>query len=80
MGLTQAFFVAGAQRVLGSLWPADDEATSILMEHFYRALRASHSPSSALRVAQTEMAKDPRWSSPYYWAGFSLAGDWRRMQ
>jgi CHAT domain-containing protein len=80
VGLTQAFFVAGAQRVLGSLWPADDEATSILMKHFYTALRASHSPSSALRVAQAQMAEDARWSSPYYWAGFSLAGDWRSMQ
>ena len=79
VGLTQAFFVAGAQRVLGSLWPADDEATSILMKHFYTALRTSHSPSFALRAAQARMAEDARWSSPYYWAGFSLSGDWRTM-
>ena len=27
--------------------------------------------------AQLEMSRDPRWRSPYYWAGFTLQGDWR---
>jgi CHAT domain-containing protein len=34
-------------------------------------------PSAALRAAQLELMRDPRWSSPYYWAGFVLQGDWR---
>ena len=80
VGLTQAFFVAGARCVLGSLWAVDDEATSILMKEFYTTLETDHSPAAALRVAQVKMARDPHWSSPYFWAGFSLAGDWRRMQ
>jgi CHAT domain-containing protein len=34
-------------------------------------------PAAALRAAQVEMSKDPRWKSPYYWAGFVLQGEWR---
>jgi tetratricopeptide (TPR) repeat protein len=75
--LSRAFFYAGAPRVLASLWPVEDRATSILMPEFYRALLVEHmSPASALRVAQERLAQDARWQSPYYWAGFVLQGDW----
>jgi CHAT domain-containing protein/tetratricopeptide (TPR) repeat protein len=79
MGLTQAFFAAGAQRVLGTLWEVDDQATSKWMRHYYLALRETHSPTWALRKAQQAMAADAQWSAPYYWAGFVLAGDWRPL-
>lgn len=79
MGLTQAFFAAGAQRVLGTLWEVDDQATSEWMRHYYLALRETHSPAGALQKAQQAMASDAQWSSPYYWAGFVLAGDWRPL-
>ena len=35
IGLTRAFMVAGAPRVLCSLWKVDDEATRALMTEFY---------------------------------------------
>jgi CHAT domain-containing protein/tetratricopeptide (TPR) repeat protein len=79
VGLTQAFFTAGAQRVLGSLWAVDDQATALLMKYFYASLRSTRSPTLALRQAQTQMAATQQWHLPYYWAGFSLAGDWRRL-
>lgn len=79
VGLTQAFFAAGAQRVLGTLWPVDDQATSEWMRHFYLALKSTHSPAKALQRAQSEMAADPEWKAPYFWAGFVLAGDWRPL-
>jgi CHAT domain-containing protein/tetratricopeptide (TPR) repeat protein len=79
VGLTQAFFSAGSQRVLGTLWPVDDQATSEWMRRFYLALRSTRSPATALGMAQREMAADPRWKAPYYWAGFVLAGDWRPL-
>ena len=78
-GLTHAFFAAGSQRVLGTLWEVDDQATSEWMRHFYRALKETHSPVKALHNAQAKMAADSQWSSPYYWAGFVLAGDWRPL-
>lgn len=79
VGLTQAFFSAGSQRVLGTLWPVDDQATSEWMRRFYLALRSTRSPARAMAMAQREMAADPQWKAPYYWAGFVLAGDWRPL-
>lgn len=79
MGISQAFFAAGSQRVLGTLWQVDDQATSEWMRHFYVALKTTRSPAKALRRAQREMAATPQWNSPYYWAGFTLAGDWRPL-
>jgi CHAT domain-containing protein/tetratricopeptide (TPR) repeat protein len=80
VGLSYAFFLAGARRVVGTLWDTDDEATEALMRRFYAALiSGSASPADALRAAQREMAATPRWSDPYYWAGFSIGGDLRAL-
>lgn len=78
IGLTRGFMYAGAARVLASLWTVDDRATSVLMKRFYEhKILDGMNPAAALRQAQAEMSRDPRWSSPYYWAGFSLQGEWR---
>jgi CHAT domain-containing protein len=34
-------------------------------------------PVAALRAAQLEMMQEPQWSSPYYWAAFTLQGEWK---
>ena len=76
VGLTHAFLQAGASRVLVSLWNVDDEATAELNERFYRALfDRGLSPAAALREAQLSMRRNPRWSAPYFWAGFVLQGN-----
>ncbi|HEX6864154.1 MAG TPA: CHAT domain-containing protein, partial [Thermoanaerobaculia bacterium] len=78
IGLTQAFFHAGARRVLVSLWPVDDQATAALMHRFYSGLFTDGlSPAAALRQAQDSLRREPRWSSPSYWAGFMLQGEGR---
>jgi hypothetical protein len=78
VGLTRAFIYAGAPRVVASLWQVSDLATAELMKKFYRGMLRQHlRPAAALRAAQVEMAQDPRWASPYYWAGFVLQGEWR---
>jgi len=78
IGLTRGFMYAGAARVLASLWSVEDRATAELMESFYRGmLRQGLSPAAALRRAQLEIARQPGRKSPYYWAGFSLQGEWR---
>jgi CHAT domain-containing protein len=78
VGLTRGFFYAGAPRVIASLWSVRDEATAALMTRFYSTLlRSGKSPSAALRVAQVSLWRDPRWKSPYYWAGFILQGEWK---
>jgi CHAT domain-containing protein/Flp pilus assembly protein TadD len=78
VGLTRGFMYAGAQRVVVSLWTVDDEGTATLMETFYKAmLQKGLTPAAALRAAQLEMWKQEKWNSPYYWAAFTLQGEWR---
>lgn len=78
VGLTHAFFYAGAAQVLVSLWQVDDEATAELMARFYRALLVERlRPAAALRAAQRSIREEPGWEAPYYWAGFVLQGEWR---
>jgi CHAT domain-containing protein/Tfp pilus assembly protein PilF len=78
MGLTRGFMYAGAARVLASLSKVHDEATAELMALFYRnMLRLNLTPAAALRDAQRELARRRRWAHPFYWAGFTLHGDWR---
>ena len=78
VGLTRGFLYAGAPRVVASLWKVDDRATAELMKLFYqRMLRDGMRPAAALRMAQMDMSKQPRWAAPYYWAGFTLQGEWK---
>jgi CHAT domain-containing protein/tetratricopeptide (TPR) repeat protein len=78
VGLTRGFFYAGAPRVVASLWKVDDRATAELMKLFYRRMLGDGlSPAAALRSAQIDMWKQPRWAAPYYWAGFTLQGEWK---
>jgi CHAT domain-containing protein/tetratricopeptide (TPR) repeat protein len=76
-GLTRAFIYAGTPRVIASLWNIRDEATAELMKRFYQnLLTGKSSPAAALRETQISMSREPRWSAPYYWAGFVLQGEW----
>ena len=69
---------ARAERVVASLWQVDDQATAQLMQYFYRGmLKDGLRPAAALRAAQIAMSRNRRWSSPYYWAGFVLQGEWK---
>ena len=78
VGLTRGFMYAGAPRVLVSLWSVDDAATSELMSRFYKKmLQEGQKPAAALRAAQLEMWQDTRWKEPYYWAAFTLQGEWK---
>ena len=78
VGLTRGFMYAGAKRVVVSLWSVDDEGTSKLMASFYQGmLQKGLTPAAALRAAQLEILKQEKWRSPYYWAAFTLQGEWR---
>ncbi|HEX9731254.1 MAG TPA: CHAT domain-containing tetratricopeptide repeat protein [Thermoanaerobaculia bacterium] len=78
IGLTRAFFYAGAPRVVASLWRVEDRATAALMSRFYRALwHEGLRPAAALRAAQQELRQERRWRDPSFWAGFVLVGEWK---
>src|SRR6185503_12637818 len=71
VGLARGFMYAGAARVVASLWKVDDRATAELMKYFYEGMfgQSQLRPAAALRAAQAQMQKQPRWRSPYFWAG-----------
>jgi CHAT domain-containing protein len=79
MGLTRGFMYAGAARTTVSLWDVDDVATAALMARMYRGIlgKERRRPLAALRAAQIEMWRQGRWRAPYYWAAFTMQGEWR---
>ena len=78
IGLTRGFMHAGASSVVASLWKVDDEATAELMKHFYaNMLQKGMPPAAALRAAQNTLRQNPQWQSPYFWASFTLQGEFK---
>ncbi|MDJ0840675.1 MAG: CHAT domain-containing tetratricopeptide repeat protein [Acidobacteriota bacterium] len=74
-GLAQSFLIAGADGVIVSLWRVDDAATAALTASFYEGLwQFGLSPPAALSYAQKQVASQPAWQAPYYWAGFLYMG------
>jgi hypothetical protein len=58
----------------------DDEATAELMRQFYtNMLQMGMTPAAALRQAQNSIRQRPEWQAPYYWAGFTLQGEYRQI-
>jgi CHAT domain-containing protein/tetratricopeptide (TPR) repeat protein len=88
IGVARGFMYAGAPRVVSTLWEIDDESPAWFMRQFYDGLLNKHLPAAAaLRRAQLRMLiQDPQtpgpkpkreWKNPYYWAGYTLTGEWR---
>ena len=78
VSLTRGFMHAGAPRVVVSLWDVSDWGTTELMVRFYHGmLKEDMRPAAALRAAQISLMNDKRWAPPYYWASFTLQGEWR---
>ncbi len=76
IGLSRGFMYAGAERVAVSLWNVNDEATAALMSGLYSyLLKDGLTPAAALRAAQIDQWQAGQ--SPYYWAAFTLQGEWR---
>jgi CHAT domain-containing protein len=77
MSLRRAFRIAGAQTVLASHWKVSDKATSQLMTEFIRRWRAGEPRAKAWREAQLSLLHSKEFSNPYFWAAFTLTGQWR---
>lgn len=90
LGMTRAFFTAGASSVLASLWEVADRPTEKLMLNFYRNLENGQSKATALRNAQLQILHaleagklqiaSPAGpfvlpADPRLWAGFVLEGN-----
>ena len=78
IGIVRGFMYAGSKRVVASLWQVADAATTELMSRFYHEMYVEgRSPSDALRRAQLHVSALRQWRHPYYWAAFTLQGEWR---
>jgi CHAT domain-containing protein/tetratricopeptide (TPR) repeat protein len=78
MSLRRAFRIAGAESVLASHWPVSDRATSRLMTEFMQRWRSGEPRAQAWRAAQSELLHSKDFSNPYFWAAFTLTGQWRQ--
>jgi len=76
MSLRRAFRIAGAQTVLASHWKVSDKATSRLMTEFIRRWRSGEPRAKAWREAQLSLLHSKEFASPYFWAAFTLTGQW----
>jgi CHAT domain-containing protein len=81
VGLTQAFFVAGARAVSVSLWKVPDDSTAELMLHAYNAMqtkgqRFSVAMAEAKRAFIDGSVGKGRFAAPYHWAPFVHYGAW----
>jgi CHAT domain-containing protein len=78
VGLTRGLMYAGAERVAVSLWNVNDKGTSVLMQEFYKEmLQGNKTPAAAMRAAQIKLSRNSEWQNPYYWAAFTVSGEWR---
>jgi len=77
IGLSRAFFYAGARSLLASLWKVDDQSTVELMVKFYEYLQQGKSKSEALCLAKRALIKGKIAAArhPHYWAPFVLLGE-----
>lgn len=70
---------AGATTVISAQWEANDKLTKIFTQAFYRYYKQGFSSAEALQKASLEMIKNKSndMHEPYYWADFTLNGDFR---
>ncbi len=81
-GLRRAFQIAGAKKLVTSLWTVEDEATRKWMKGFYEALFSKGlGTAESVREASLEVLRERRKKNksthPFFWAGFVASGDWK---
>lgn len=69
-GLCRSFQVAGASKILMSLWKVDDQATLELMNTFYENWMKLNDAQQAFVQAQKTVKE--KYPQPYYWGAFVL--------
>jgi CHAT domain-containing protein/tetratricopeptide (TPR) repeat protein len=78
-GLRRAFFLAGTETLVMSLWDVSDRVTREMMGTYYAGLKSGMGRGEALRQAQLAMLKRTDRQQPYYWASFIQAGEWANL-
>lgn len=78
IGLSRAFFYAGARSVVATLWNLNDRFAAEFVERFYSELNQGHSSEEALRRAKMTYLNHPQYSHPFYWSSLVMLGDGTR--
>jgi CHAT domain-containing protein len=78
-GLRRAFFLAGTETLVMSLWEVSDRVTRDMMTSYYAGLHRGLGRGEALRQAELEMLKRKDRQHPFYWASFIQAGEWANL-
>ncbi len=70
---------SGATTVISAQWEANDRSTGIFTNKFYSYYKLGFSSGEAMQKASIEMIKDKATNmhEPYYWADFTVNGDFR---
>ena len=68
LGLAIPLLYAGARTILVSLWPANSEQTTTLMQGLHRELSQGRAPAAAFRLAVASVQDDPvaHWANWYF--------------
>ena len=76
--LQQAFHMAGARSVLGTLWNTDDWTSALIMKSFFQNLTEGVDRFEALKQAQVEYISKRKENAepahPAFWAPFYITG------
>ena len=73
MGLSSAFFQAGARVVVAGLWRVRDRETASLIDRFGRHLATGNSVATSMALAKRDLIR--RGAPPAAWAGMVVLGD-----
>ncbi len=77
LGMAGVAIRSGARSTLASLWSVNDASTATFVTHFYQALtRNQLTRAEAVRQAQLQLLHTSDYRHPYYWAAFTLIGNW----
>lgn len=70
---------SGATTIISSQWEANDKSTAIFTNSFYKNYKQGNSTAEAMQQAALELIKNKsnNMHEPYYWADFTLNGDFR---
>jgi CHAT domain-containing protein len=79
-GLRRAFFHAGAETLVMSLWPVSDNVTREMMTAYYTGLQQGLGRGEALHQAELAMLKKKGRQHPFFWASFIQSGDWTSLE
>lgn len=79
VSLAWATIGSGATTVISSQWEANDRSTQVFAKTFYGYYKAGDSAAEAIQKVSSKLIQEKSngLHQPYYWANFSLSGDFR---